>query len=178
MAIKSGIKTTEFWLSLAAQVLGGLMATGAIPSAHQLPLLLVLSLGVGGCAFLKAMPWDDIIKAGGILVDAAGKATPYTCKKMEEMSAGAEHLARCYKADSIIKEKVGPGYGIGVGLAGTFATAAPLEVPGLGPVLVMALSVGAKPVDLTGQPAVKCIGFKCPTTAKGGVKVVDSPPVQ
>ena len=70
-------------------------------SGHvRLPLLagsallaVVLSVMVG-CAFLKSIPWDKVISAGGVLVDAAGKATTYTCARLEELGAPAEDIAR------------------------------------------------------------------------------------
>lgn len=44
---KPGYRTSEFWLSLLAMLLGALMASGAVCTAHDTPLAQILCRGAG-----------------------------------------------------------------------------------------------------------------------------------
>ena len=167
------------YAALAMAVVGGIIMVLRVvtgmpikrtkPKVPPVLLALVLALGVSGCAAFASIPWDKVIAAGGVLVEAGKEITPITCAGMERLGAPAADIARCKKADDIIKNTIGPLYGIGVGIAGTMATTTPVQVPGVGPVQVMALAPGLKPFKIGDKPRV--IGFDT-------VQPVDSKPLE
>lgn len=77
--MKPGYKTTEFWLSLAAILLGALITSGAIPADSVFDKLLGIAatvLGALGYTVSRAFVKNTAAKADALIATGAGADTP------------------------------------------------------------------------------------------------------
>jgi len=76
--MKTGYKTTEFWLSFAAMLLGAVMASGLVPSDG--PWLQILGLGAAALAGLGYTGARMVLKGNETkataIIKAAEASTP------------------------------------------------------------------------------------------------------
>lgn len=197
MNIKSGVKTTEFWLGLAAVLIGAFLASGVLPSDHWaiklggIAAVALASLGYsvsrgkakgGGAAPLALacllalsvagcgtnVDWGKVLKVGGMVVQAGNVMTPLTCETMELLGAPAADVQRCRKAEDAAK-KMADALPMVNAVAGTVINAGAVQVEGVGAVQVRAMV--SESMTAPKQPP----GFRLPAVPPG--ESHDRPPV-
>jgi len=131
-------------------------------------LLAFLALSAAGCG--TTVPWDKVLKAGGLIVQAGNVMTPLTCTTMELLGAPAADVQRCRKAEAAAK-LLAAALPMANAVAGTVINVGTVQAEGVGAVQVRAMVSEA--MTTPKQPP----GFRLPAPGPPG-KVQDQPPVK